>query len=264
MSDPEDAAPETNHDENGADVESKSDLDLDDVPRLDVDSPQRTPRPVTPSTPDNHRAHLGNPMDNVSDVASVDSSLVDPGPQRVESPVDSVTSGNGASIQVSQAWPSHAPDEILTSKGSFMSSPGSSVLPSMASRPGFISPSPSFQPFDRRFQSRMSSSTSNSPRASSPAFLNSRSHSRNASLSSNLFLDHAEADTSSPPWDVVRWTRLKKMNGQAFSESGRRNFGSPTCLAVSASIVLGTSKGIILMFDFNQNLKLIIGPGTKG
>lgn len=44
---------------------------------------------------------------------------------------------------------------------------------------------------------------------------------------------------------------------------GRRNFGSPTCVAVSAHVVLGTSKGIILMFDFNQNLKMIIGPGTK-
>jgi hypothetical protein len=54
------------------------------------------------------------------------------------------------------------------------------------------------------------------------------------------------------------------MNGQAFSEAGRRNFGSPTCLAVSASIVLGTTKGIILVFDFNQALKMIIGPGTKG
>ena len=54
------------------------------------------------------------------------------------------------------------------------------------------------------------------------------------------------------------------MNGQSFSEAGKRNFGSPTCIAVSASIVLGTSKGIILMFDYNQNLKMIIGPGTKG
>jgi hypothetical protein len=27
---------------------------------------------------------------------------------------------------------------------------------------------------------------------------------------------------------------------------------------------LGTSKGIILVFDYNQNIKMIIGPGTKG
>lgn len=55
-----------------------------------------------------------------------------------------------------------------------------------------------------------------------------------------------------------------KLNGQAFSEAGKRNFGTPTCLAVAASIVLGTSKGIILVFDYSQNLKIIIGPGTKG
>ena len=81
---------------------------------------------------------------------------------------------------------------------------------------------------------------------------------------SNFALDSGDTETPSPPWEVVRWTKLKKLNGQAFSEVGRRNFGSPTCIAVSAAIVLGTSKGIILMFDYNQNLKMIIGPGTKG
>jgi hypothetical protein len=84
------------------------------------------------------------------------------------------------------------------------------------------------------------------------------------SLTSNFLLDANETETASPPWEVVRWTKLNKLNGQAFSEAGKRNFGSPTCLAVSASIALGTSKGIILMFDYNQNLKMIIGPGTKG
>lgn len=81
---------------------------------------------------------------------------------------------------------------------------------------------------------------------------------------SQLALDSADADTPTPPWEVVRWTSLRKLNGQSFSEAGKRNFGSPTCIAVSAHIVLGTSKGIILMFDYNQNLKMIIGPGTKG
>lgn len=76
-------------------------------------------------------------------------------------------------------------------------------------------------------------------------------------------LDQTETEASSPPWEAVRWTKLRKLTGQAFSEAGKRNFGVPTCIAVSASIVLGTSKGIILMFDYNQNLKMIIGPGTK-
>lgn len=124
------------------------------------------------------------------------------------------------------------------------------------------SPTPSFRPFDQRFQSRIASPYLSSPRPSSPAFLGG--HSRNISLSSQLLLDPGETDTPSAPWEVVRWTKLKKLNGQVFSEAGRRNFGTPTCLAVSASIVLGTSKGIILVFDYNQNLKMIIGPGTKG
>jgi len=146
-----------------------------------------------------------------------------------------------------------------------MSSPGgSSILPSVASRPGLDSPTPSFRPFDRRFQSRLSSYnlTSNPPRASSPAFL--QGHSRQTSISSQMIPDPGDIETPSPPWEVIRWTKLKKMNGQAFSEVGKRNFGVPTCICVSASIVLGTSKGIILIFDYHQNLKSIIGLGTKG
>lgn len=53
------------------------------------------------------------------------------------------------------------------------------------------------------------------------------------------------------------------MTGEAFSEVGKRRFGRPTCIAIAASIALGTSKGIILVFDYNQNLKSIIGQGTK-
>ena len=53
------------------------------------------------------------------------------------------------------------------------------------------------------------------------------------------------------------------MTGEAFSEAGKRKFGRPTCIAIAASIALGTSKGIILVFDYNQNLKSIIGIGTK-
>ncbi|KAI0126477.1 vacuolar assembly/sorting protein VPS8 [Xylariales sp. AK1849] len=179
--------------------------------------------------------------DNASDSGSAEGL-----PRRVGSPIDSLLS---------------VPDDSPSVQGSVLSSPGSSVLPSVASRPGLSSPTPSFRPFDRRFQSRISSPSILSPRPSSPAFLTG--HSRTVSVSSQFVLDSGETETPSPPWEVVRWTRLKKLNGQAFSEAGKRNFGSPTCIAVSASIILGTSKGIILMFDYNQNLKMIIGPGTK-
>ncbi|KAL7771385.1 hypothetical protein CFE70_001328 [Pyrenophora teres f. teres 0-1] len=73
-------------------------------------------------------------------------------------------------------------------------------------------------------------------------------------------------DGSEPPqapWEVVRWTKLKKITGQVFSEVGKRNFGRPTCLNVTVSLSIGTSKGFILVFDYQQVLKSIIGPGTK-
>jgi hypothetical protein len=72
------------------------------------------------------------------------------------------------------------------------------------------------------------------------------------------------ADTPQAPWEVVRWTKLKKITAQIFSEVGKRNFGRPTCLNVTVSLVIGTSKGYILVFDYQQVLKSIIGPGTKG
>ena len=127
-------------------------------------------------------------------------------------------------------------------------------------RPG-LSPTPSLRPFDRRFQARISS-PSPSPRALSPGFLNI--HSRQSLLASQVFHEAGDSDTTPAPWEVVRWTRLRKITGQAFSEIGKRNFGRPTCIVVSASIALGTSKGIILIFDYHQNLKSIIGHGTKG
>jgi hypothetical protein len=71
------------------------------------------------------------------------------------------------------------------------------------------------------------------------------------------------SDTPQAPWEVVRWTKLRKITAQVFSEVGKRNFGRPTCLNVTVSLAIGTSKGFILIFDYQQVLKSIIGPGTK-
>ncbi|KAF2277500.1 uncharacterized protein EI97DRAFT_416438 [Westerdykella ornata] len=152
-------------------------------------------------------------------------------------------------------------DDTPSIQGSRVSSPGSSVPASYTSlRPHRPT---SLQPFERRFSARQSPSPLSTPRASTPAFLSPKS--RQSSISSNrLFqLQQDEADTPQAPWEVVRWTKLKKITGQVFSEAGKRNFGRPTCLSVAASLVVGTSKGFILVFDYQQVLKSIIGPGTK-
>ena len=117
------------------------------------------------------------------------------------------------------------------------------------------------RPFDLRFQSRLSSPSS---RTSSPYL--GYVHSRHSSLASQFPPGTVDSDAESPqdPWDVVRWTKLRKISGQAFSELGKRNFGHPTCMAVTTSIVIGTAKGVVLVFDYQQSLKAIIGTSTKG
>ncbi|KAL8935998.1 MAG: hypothetical protein Q9211_004406 [Gyalolechia sp. 1 TL-2023] len=122
------------------------------------------------------------------------------------------------------------------------------------------SPTPSSRPFDRRFQARLSS-PQHSSLAASPAFLHS--HSRTTSVNSQLIPKAEDIEPDQTSWEIVRWTRLRKISGAAFSEVGKRSFGRPVCIAISTTIALGTSKGLILVFDYNQNLKSIIGSGTK-
>ncbi|KAL8810228.1 MAG: hypothetical protein Q9200_002752 [Gallowayella weberi] len=149
------------------------------------------------------------------------------------------------------------PDDTPSLQNSITSSTGQRARLSPYGR----SPTPSLRPFDRRFQAHISSSPQGSLRAISPAFL--QSHSRQTSVNSLFIQNTQEVEPDQPPWEVVRWTRLRKISGQVFSEIGRRNFGRPVCITISTSIALGTSKGIILIFDYNQNLKSIIGPGTQ-
>jgi vacuolar protein sorting-associated protein 8 len=249
MADPPDLFPADDQDSSSSDDETvKGDREDDHIADILEEERQISASPAPPIGIGSITHRYRELVEAEREAASDDDVSTDTTPRRVGSPSDSLLS---------------IPDDSPSVQGSVVSFlSNSSALPSLASRPGLNSPTPSFRPFDRRFQSRISPPSISSPRPSSPAFL--AGHSRSVSVSSQLLLDSAESDTPSPPWEVVRWTRLKKLNGQAFSEAGKRNFGSPTCLAVSASIVLGTSKGIILMFDYNQNLKTILGPGTKG
>ncbi|TLD24549.1 hypothetical protein E2P81_ATG11885 [Venturia nashicola] len=154
------------------------------------------------------------------------------------------------------------PDDTPSLKESILSSPGSSKAPSRISvahrhRPGAL------QPFERRFSARLAPSPLASPRTTSPAFPNARS--RQTSVNSMLLQsqDESETDTPQPPWEVVRWTKLKKITGTVFSETGRRNYGRPTVISIGASIAVGTSKGLALIFDYHQSLSATIGLGTK-
>ena len=65
-------------------------------------------------------------------------------------------------------------------------------------------------------------------------------HSRMSSISSNIadVTDITPSDSPHVPWEVVRWTKLRKVEGQAFSEVGKRKFGTPTAMAVFSFLIL--------------------------
>lgn len=65
------------------------------------------------------------------------------------------------------------------------------------------------------------------------------------------------------PWDPIRWAKLRKISGQVFSEEGARTYGTCTCLLAANLIAIGTSKGLVLVFDHYQNLKVVLGPKTN-
>ncbi|OJD11363.1 hypothetical protein AJ78_07855 [Emergomyces pasteurianus Ep9510] len=150
------------------------------------------------------------------------------------------------------------PDDTPSVQDSLISSRSSAF--GLRGSPSNLSPSP-HRPFDRRFQSRLSVSLPSVLRSRSPSLLGP--HSRNSSTSHIHSSTPDLPESPAAPWEVVRWTKLRKITGQAFSEVGKRNFGQPTCIAISTAIVIGTAKGIIIVFDYQQNLKAIIGPGTK-
>ncbi|RPA86904.1 hypothetical protein BJ508DRAFT_411060 [Ascobolus immersus RN42] len=172
-------------------------------------------------------------------------------------PVRPLSPGNSSSIQ----------DETPSVQDSL----GSSATNARPKLPFGFSHSLALKPFDRRFSSSLLSPASNdsSSRPSSPGFpgLFSPDHSRTSSVSGSVLGQASPKDSENAegqlPWEVVRWTKLKKITIQSFSEQARRNLGIPTCIAISATIAIGTSKGLVLIFDYGQNLKSVVGIGTK-
>lgn len=107
------------------------------------------------------------------------------------------------------------------------------MTPSKLNGYGPLSSVRAFSPsrgFDIRHNQRLSSFSSLPTRSATPSSI----HSRMSLFSENIgdVADITPTDSPNVPWEVVRWTKLRKIEGQAFSEVGKRKFGTPTVLAV--------------------------------
>ncbi|GAB5590440.1 hypothetical protein Unana1_05340 [Umbelopsis nana] len=60
------------------------------------------------------------------------------------------------------------------------------------------------------------------------------------------------------PWEAFKWTPLRKISDDLHSEAVRHSGGLATVMAVSGVIAIGTTRGLVLVYDYSQNLRCIL------
>lgn len=60
------------------------------------------------------------------------------------------------------------------------------------------------------------------------------------------------------PWEAFKWTPLRKISDHLHSEAVRHSGGLATVMAVSGVIAIGTTRGLVLVYDYSQNLRCIL------
>ncbi|KAI9264371.1 Golgi CORVET complex core vacuolar protein 8-domain-containing protein [Phascolomyces articulosus] len=119
-----------------------------------------------------------------------------------------------------------------------------------------------------------SSKLTNGSRAPSPAIVrSSTSEQDNASpsrQSSEFGTFASDRSPSSPllaedvePWEAFKWTSLKKISDQLYADDMRRHNGLVSVLAVSGVIAIGTTRSLVFVYDYSQNLKCILGDSAR-
>lgn len=142
--------------------------------------------------------------------------------------------------------------ETPSRRGSILSSQGLSPTPSIPGTPDRNL----IRSIDQRFQTRFNSLTSIRSGSFAPPSPNTKNQSPN--------VDQLITDTDGDsPWETIRWSKLRKISNQIFSETASSVYGKPTSFLAASLIVIGTSRGYILVFDYQQNLKSVIGKNTK-
>ncbi|RIB07429.1 Golgi CORVET complex core vacuolar protein 8-domain-containing protein [Gigaspora rosea] len=96
--------------------------------------------------------------------------------------------------------------------------------------------------------------------ASAPS-MRSRISSRQSRSSSPSVLGLEDMGLLSPPEprEAFRWSPLQKISDHLYSQDVRHNAGLVTVLAVSNIIAVGTTRGLVMVYDYSQNLKCILG-----
>ncbi|KAI9478231.1 MAG: Golgi CORVET complex core vacuolar protein 8-domain-containing protein [Benjaminiella poitrasii] len=122
--------------------------------------------------------------------------------------------------------------------------------------------------------------------AETPPFLSASSSQRpsfNSPVSSQLSLQRIDSSTSSSqpsfemlesqsnateneniePWEAFKWTPLVKISDQLYSDEMKKESGLVSVIVVSGMIAIGTTRSLVFVYDYSQNLKCILGDSTR-
>ncbi|KAI7905949.1 Golgi CORVET complex core vacuolar protein 8-domain-containing protein [Cokeromyces recurvatus] len=124
--------------------------------------------------------------------------------------------------------------------------------------------------------------------AETPSFLSASSSKRpsfsSPISSSQLSLQYLDSGTSSPqssfdtlenqsnttaekeniePWDAFKWTPLIKISSQLYSDQMKKENGLVSVIIVSGVIAIGTTRSLVFVYDYSQNLKCILGESAR-
>jgi hypothetical protein len=66
------------------------------------------------------------------------------------------------------------------------------------------------------------------------------------------------------PWEAFKWTPLKKISDQLYSDAIKQESGLISVMVVSGVIAIGTTRSLIFVYDYSQNLQCILGDSTRG
>ncbi|CAO3646628.1 unnamed protein product [Cunninghamella blakesleeana] len=71
--------------------------------------------------------------------------------------------------------------------------------------------------------------------------------------------DNKYNDEPSTPSEAFKWTPLKKISEHLYSKEIRQQSGLVSVLTVSGVIAVGTTRSLVYVYDYSQNLKCVLG-----
>lgn len=89
--------------------------------------------------------------------------------------------------------------------------------------------------------------------------------SRNSSdFERSVFMNNDITKDNVEPWEAFKWTPLIKVSDQLYSPAIKQESGLVSVMVVSGVIAIGTTRSLIFVYDYSQNLKCILGDSTRG